>query len=159
MQAPSVCHLSTALFLPPPSAFPLPTRPRCINIYTPGLAGIFLQLLPWSLGELVLSLNSCSRSGCLGQTRAGPGLGACGPPGVEGAVGGRNSPLKKSQSCGKDPSSLLCRLPKWRPSKSCLIPAIAGEVGPASPGWGLLHSGLGFAREGWRIIPKQTGWC
>lgn len=44
---------------------------------------------------------------------------------MEGAVGGRNSDLKKSQGRGKAPSSLP-RLPTWPPSKSHGIPALAG---------------------------------
>lgn len=85
-------------------------------------------------------------------------------PGVEGAVGGRNSDLKKSQGCGKRPSSLLRLLPTWRPSKSCLIPAMAGEVGPAPqrnsfPGWGPLQFGLGdHSKANWPGLGQIGSW-
>lgn len=142
--------------LAPATSLCLPSShaPRCINIYTPGWQASLSSCFP-------VSGRACSLPQQLQQiwlplVRRGQALGWGLPaPGVEGAVGGRNSDLKKSQGRGKDPSSLP-RLPTWPPSKSHLIPALAGGVGPASqrtdPPGGVCPT------LGWRIVPKQTGW-
>lgn len=143
---PGSCHL------PLPALFPRTTLYKYLH---PRAGRHLSPAASLSLGELVLSLNSCSRSGCLWSDEGRPWVGGLQAPGVEGAVGGRNSDLKQSQGCGKDPSSLFHRLPTWPPSKSHLIPALAEEVGPASqttaPPGGVCPT------LGWRTIPKQTG--
>lgn len=162
VQAPSICGLSAASFLPPPSAFPLPTHPRCINIYTPGLAGIFLQLLPWSLGELVLSLNSCSRSGCLWSDKGRPWFGGLQSPWGRGCSW--REKLSFKEVTGLWQRSILS------PPPAAYVATLQELSDPCS-GWG---GGPCFSKEqlqdqvcslraelleGWRIIPKQTGWC
>lgn len=150
---PHPCHL---LCFPPSHA------PRCINIYTPGLAGIFLQLLPQSLGELVLLLNSCSRSGCLWSDKGRPWSGGLvGPLWGGGCSWWEKLSCKEVTGCGKGPCSPL-------PAASV---ATLQELSDPCSGWGygscfskkqLPRVGsaplwAGCAGEGWRAMLKQAG--
>lgn len=165
------CNLRSQRRPAPATSLHLPSSraPRCINIYTPGLAGLSPQLLPRLWESSFSPATAAADLVASGQTRAEALVWGLQAPGVEGAVGGRSSDLKKSQGLGEDPASLP-RLPAWPPSKSHLIPARGGSPFSenSSPGRALPPSGLedhskaawlvaGRANQEWGLLVSSGG--